>query len=605
MSFYKSLKNSLKLTHSLDKRKLPVLILYSLLSASMPFVAILLSAEILNRISAKSEFSPLLLFILVCISGMFVLTVLTSILKKKDLVINENCQRLYQLKKSEKAMTMDFVLLDSPSTNALRTTLRNEEAMGFGISFFFRIFDLFLTNSIMAVFASVYLVVFTARNVNISLINTLIFVVISLILSISVALFLKSCNKKSMDTVKNINTPWLVLSEHLLYENGITHKDGKDIRIYGFHSVIKGFMESSQRQLETAFSKVCLTIPALAYGANGFVKGLILGGSYLFVALEAQSGNLSIAMVVLLAGMLYQLSSSISEAIVMLSGLTSATDSLQKYIEYTTIPEEQYKGSLPVEKRSDNEYVIEFRNVSFKYPGSDNYSLKNLSLSLTIGKRLAIVGMNGSGKTTMIKLLCRLYDPTEGEILLNGINIQKYNLTEYSSLFSVVFQDFKLFSFELGQNIAVCTECDEKMAVIGLKKAGSSDKVFSRGLKTLLYKDFDDGDEISGGEAQKVALARALYKNAPFIILDEPTAALDPIAEHDIYSHMSDIVGQKTAVFISHRLSSCRFCHDIAVFHEGQLIERGSHNALLENADSRYSKLWSAQAQYYAPSSVG
>jgi len=250
-----------------------------------------------------------------------------------------------------------------------------------------------------------------------------------------------------------------------------------------------------------------------------------------------------------------------------------------------------------------NNYEIEFKNVSFKYPGSEKYALKNLSMKLNIGQRLAVVGMNGSGKTTMIKLLCRLYDPTEGEITLNGINIMEYDYDQYLAIFGVVFQDFELLPFTLGQNVAASVEFDETSVLKNLELAGFNNKLekMPNGLNTYLYKNFEEeGIEVSGGEAQKIALARAMYKNAPFIILDEPTAALDPIAEYEIYSTFNEIVGDKTAVYISHRLSSCKFCDDIVVFHEGELVQRGNHDTLVESQKGKYRELWDAQAQYYS-----
>jgi ATP-binding cassette subfamily B protein len=174
------------------------------------------------------------------------------------------------------------------------------------------------------------------------------------------------------------------------------------------------------------------------------------------------------------------------------------------------------------------------------------------------------------------------------------------------SIFSVVFQDFKLFSFTLGQNVATSADINEEQAAKCLTMAGLDERFekMPKGLATSLYKDFEeDGVEISGGEAQKIALARALYKDAPFIVLDEPTAALDPIAEFEIYSKFNEIVGDKTAIYISHRLSSCRFCDDIAVFHEGELIQRGSHDNLIADERGKYHELWNAQAQYYSATS--
>ena len=257
---------------------------------------------------------------------------------------------------------------------------------------------------------------------------------------------------------------------------------------------------------------------------------------------------------------------------------------------------------MTVEKRDDSEYYVEFRDVSFKYPGAETYALRHVNMKFKVGERLAVVGMNGSGKTTFIKLMCRLYDPTEGEILLNGVNIQKYNYDEYLALFSVVFQDFKLFSFSLGENVASSAMYDADMVVSVLNQSGFGERlaIMPDGIKTALYKDFDKkGIEISGGEAQKIAFARALYKNAPFIILDEPTAALDPIAEYEIYSRFNEIVDDKTAIYISHRLSSCRFCDKIAVFDNGKIVQQGSHEELVKDQKGKYYELWHAQAQYY------
>jgi ATP-binding cassette subfamily B protein len=246
--------------------------------------------------------------------------------------------------------------------------------------------------------------------------------------------------------------------------------------------------------------------------------------------------------------------------------------------------------------------VIRFEKVSFRYPGSETYALKNISIELSPNKKLAVVGMNGSGKTTMIKLLCRLYEPTEGRITLNGKDISCYKYDQYLRLFSVVFQDFRLLAFSLGQNVAAASKYDKVRVQECLEMAGFGDRFASleMGTEHALYRDFDErGVDLSGGEEQKIAIARAIYKGAPFVILDEPTAALDPISEYEIYTKFDLIVGSKTAIYISHRLSSCRICDNIAVFDHGEIVEFGTHEALLDNKDGKYFALWSAQAQYY------
>jgi len=323
---------------------------------------------------------------------------------------------------------------------------------------------------------------------------------------------------------------------------------------------------------------------------------------YVFVCLKAWGGAFGVGSVTQYIGAISALRGSVSSLISHAGDMRNNAVFLRALFEYMDIPNDMYQGSLTTEKRSDNKYEITFRNVSFKYPGADTYAIKDLSMTFDIGQRLAVVGQNGSGKTTFIKLLCRLYDPSEGEILLNGIDIRKYNYRQYMDIFSAVFQDFKLLSFTLGQNVAAANMYDQDKVLDCLTRAGFEERLSNlpKGLETHLHKDLDkEGVDISGGEAQKIAMARALYREAPFIVLDEPTAALDPVAEFEIYSKMNEIVGEKTAVFISHRLSSCRFCQDIAVFHEGGLVQRGSHDNLVADDNGKYHELWHAQAKYY------
>ena len=245
---------------------------------------------------------------------------------------------------------------------------------------------------------------------------------------------------------------------------------------------------------------------------------------------------------------------------------------------------------------------MEFRRVSFHYPQSENLVLKEVSLTLREGESLSIVGANGAGKTTFIKLLCRLYEPTEGEILLNGTNIAEIPYGEYVQQLGVVFQDFRLFAFSMEENITMGMPANGHTIEECIEKCGLSKKCrfLPHGLRTNLSKEFDEsGVEFSGGEGQKLALARVLYKNAPIIILDEPTAALDPLAEYEFYRRFQEIVEGKCAVYISHRLSSTRFTDKIAVFDQGHMAEYGTHKELMEQKDGIYAALFRMQAQYY------
>ena len=340
------------------------------------------------------------------------------------------------------------------------------------------------------------------------------------------------------------------------------------------------------------------------YGAASAAVSVIFTGIvYTFVCLKALAGAFGLGSVTQYIAAVTKVSGGMSSLISGIGLMCNNTPFIELTFEYLDIPNNMYQGSLTVEKRRDRDYEVEFRNVSFKYPGSENYALRGVNMKFKVGKRLAVVGMNGSGKTTFIKLLCRLYDPTEGEILLNGIDIRKYSYREYMDIFSVVFQDFKLLSLKLGENVAGRIDYNKELVTECLEKAGFSDRLaeMKNGTETYLYKDYDtkDGVDVSGGEAQKIAIARALYKDAPFIILDEPTAALDPIAEAEIYGKFDEIAGDKTAIYISHRLSSCKFCDEIAVFHEGAVIQQGTHASLVSDESGKYYELWHAQAQYY------
>ena len=248
--------------------------------------------------------------------------------------------------------------------------------------------------------------------------------------------------------------------------------------------------------------------------------------------------------------------------------------------------------------------MIKLEHVSKSYSAGIP-ALNDVSLNIEEGEFVFVVGDSGSGKSTLIKLLLKELEPTEGTITINGRKLNKIRrrqIPKFRRNIGVVFQDFRLFSFSLGQNVSASASYDREKVIECLKKAGFAERLNSlpNDLDTFLYKDIDaEGVEISGGEAQKLALARALYKNTPFIILDEPTAALDPISEYEVYSKFNEIAGTKTSIYISHRLASCRFCDKIAVFHEGEIIQIGSHEELLADSKGKYYELWNAQAQYY------
>ena len=250
----------------------------------------------------------------------------------------------------------------------------------------------------------------------------------------------------------------------------------------------------------------------------------------------------------------------------------------------------------------NKQYEIRLDNVSFRYPTADKDTLSHINLTVHPGEKLAIVGLNGAGKTTLVKLVCGFLDPTEGRILLNGEDIRKFNRNDYYALFSAVFQEFSVLDVTVKENVAQCVDgIDETRVWQCIDKAGLTEKIQSlpKGIETHLGRRvFKDGVEFSGGQTQRLMLARALYKNAPILVLDEPTAALDPIAENDIYQKYNDMTHGRTSFFISHRLASTRFCDRIIFVDGGKIAEEGTHDELLKNGGG-YAYLFEVQSKYY------
>ncbi|MDE5859270.1 MAG: ABC transporter ATP-binding protein/permease, partial [Oscillospiraceae bacterium] len=332
-------------------------------------------------------------------------------------------------------------------------------------------------------------------------------------------------------------------SSHYADDISSNYQNGKDIRIYGEQELIlnefrknteswlKGWTRGIKRDLPMNFSAGMITL----------ASNIIMYG---FAVLRAINGALTVGDIIGFVMYFSRIRDCMNRVAGGFGGMSVDLEFMKNAFDFLDIPDEKYKGTIPTEKRDDNEYEFEFRHVWFKYPNSEQYVLRDVNLKWRIGEKMALVGKNGCGKSTLVKLLCRLYDPTEGEITLNGIDIKKYKYEDYMALFSVVFQDSELFSFSIAENVASSDEYDPELVADCVTRAGLGERLkeMENGIETCLYKHFDEhGVEISGGEAQKLCLARAIYKGAPFIVLDEPTASLDPISEHDIYTKFNGI----------------------------------------------------------------
>ncbi len=592
--------------------------LKAMFEALLPFINIYMSGQVITAIANQSSLQDLGILVLITVSLNFITTLLINTLTRITNAKGDAFWHVEKLPLDQKIQTMDYEYVEDSNVHAMREMIDvKARSVGRG---FPRLYWLYFGPGIKSLFQLLFSVAlvasaFIAKPVGGDGIWRMVFSpwgTILLILLFILSLVWDTCNnaaraKKESRIFEVFSSANRVYSYYEVLFIG--YKGGKDLKLCNLKDSVLHELNSADNaiiQVMGKWQKMSAGYASLS-AINTTVMNAII---YAYVAVKALFGAFAVGNIVQYVGSLTQFTAGFNGLINVLSDVFINADFLKEFFDFIDMPDKKYQGTLPVEKRAfceggDNEYEIEFRDVSFKYPGSEQYALRHVSMKFNVGERLAVVGMNGSGKTTFIKLMCRLYDPTEGEILLNGVDIRKYDYNEYLSIFSVVFQDFKLFSFSLGQNVAASVNYDANRVKTCLEKAGFGNRLkeMPQGLDTCLYKDFEEnGVEISGGEAQKIALARALYKDAPFIILDEPTAALDPIAEAEVYENFNKIVGNKTAIYISHRLSSCRFCDTIAVFDHGQIVQKGSHEALLSDETGKYHELWHAQAQYYVAS---
>lgn len=596
----KNSKDMITIMWRLDRMLVLLTMANAMIQALIPFVGIYLSAYVLDGLGTGQEKEELLTVVLMAVGLVFFLMILSSYLKKHMDIRTDVCAHRYDMERSRRTLTMDYELLDSPLVNDLRTRIHNDGNWGAGFYSVIGTADLFVQACFNLVAAFLVLLPLFADGevFRTPLTLALVFGFVGII-SFSTWFLLKAT--KRIFGLLDENSNEFTYLEYFLYRSWDC-KMGKDVRIYKGQGLIENYMREDMRERWIKKATASESGRGLVSGGSA---GLLQAFAYLFVVVRAVSGALTVGALMKYAAAIYRFSQALACMFRAGSSFVAYAGRNQSTMEYLDVKDVLYRGSLPVEKgffceERDNDYEIEFCNVSFCYPSSRQYALKDFSFKFRTGERLAVVGRNGSGKTTFIKLLCRLYDPTEGEILLNGIDIRKYDYGEYLSLLSVVFQDFRIFSMKLGENVAASVDYNSQRVWECLEKAGMRGRVerMEKGLDTGLFQQEEDGVELSGGEGQKLAIARALYKDAPVVILDEPTAALDPVSEYEIYSRFGEMTAGKTSVYISHRMSSCRFCDVVFVFDGGTIVQQGSHEALLAQ-DGLYSRLWQAQAQYY------
>lgn len=605
MKKIKTVFSAFKEMHRLEKRLLPTSIVVAIVTAVMPFINIWFTSKIIDLLDVGTSMSDLAVYIGLAVGINAVLFFINYFLGDiyfmfRSLMYNKELQNI-----SAKLFKAEYQKLESSDFKELihKHSEAQDRVFSSFVQFSWMMRD-FISGAVTLIISVI--IIIPLLKIGFTKTGDTYFESPVFLLTIFGAIAIMAAIILIVAT--QMNKAWFKAGDEYSRLDRIfyyflnmfsDYNTGKEIRLYKEQNLIE---HTATDKLLTDGEKLLKKASLHTAKSSSFVAilGALVGfGIYLFIGVKGLYGLFGIGSLVLYCGSFMQIINGIMKMAVTFGKTAEMVPLVNYYFDIVNTKDDMTYGAKELDL--SDKFEIEFENVSFKYPNMESYALKNINIKINNGEHLAVVGRNGSGKTTFIKLMCRLYDVTDGEILINGINIKEYSKESIISLYSVVFQDFKIFSTTLAQNISTNEEYDKERLYDALDKANIKDRVLKMENKecTYLYKDLDKaGVEISGGEAQKLALARALYKDAPIVILDEPTAALDPIAEHEIYNRFNSFVENKTAIYISHRLSSCVFCDKIAVFDKSKLVESGTHQELL-TAGEKYFELWNAQAKYY------
>lgn len=556
-----------------------------------PFVGIILLPKIVDEICGARNLKVLITLAVILIVSECVLTLLLEGFQTKLRKYQERMDNYFSMQIGIHSMGLDFQLTEDKEAldqlDRAKTGMTWYSGGAYGIAeqvfmFFGNVFKIAGFVTIIAVNAPWMLLIL------------MLYVVVSGIITAKTnRIELKAYNRLSKVNRLFGYFGWSI----------VDFRYGKDIRLYDAKDMMLERWEKNTEESNAAWKWQGDT--GYKYRKYGVLARTLMSiAQYLYVGLLAVRRVISIGIFTQIIETVGALDATLNGLVWNVQELVKRCNYAYEYVLFMKYPEAMEKHQDPVK---EGLHTIEFRDVCFAYPGTDKLILDHVNIRIRPGEKLSVVGLNGAGKTTFIKLLCRLYDPTSGEILLDGKDIREYEYDAYMKQFAPVFQDFKLFGFTIGENILFQEETlrsgEETQKLERLMKLVEMDEFISKqekGIDTTVFTVFDEeGIEPSGGEQQKIAIARALYKDAPVIILDEPTAALDPVAEYEIYRQFHTLVGEKTAIYISHRLSSCRFCDTIAVFADGKIQEYGSHDQLANIPNGIYAGMFEAQARYY------
>lgn len=605
MNKSKSIVLAFKEMQKLEKNTIPSSIFIAIIMAAMPFVNIWFTSKIIDLLTCNAKTSTLIFNIGLALIINLILFFLNNYIGDiqfvhKTLMYNNELKNI-----AEKLYKIEYSKLeDSDFKELIHKHAESQERVYSSFSTFAQMIRDFVYG-IVTIVMSIILILPLFKIGFASTGNTyfekpifLLSVIVSVIvMAVIILLIALKMNQNQFES----ENQYAILNKIYYYFLNLfsDYKTGKEIRLYKEQNIINDIATSKiVTDGENIMKKTALQC-ARSSSIVAILASIVGFGVYLFIGVKGILGLFSVGSLVLYCGSFLQIVKGVMKMTWTFGQTEKIIPLVNYYFEILNTSDEMTYGTKEIDL-ADN-FDVEFKNVSFRYPNCETYALKNVNIKINSGEHYAIVGKNGSGKTTFIKLLCRLYDVSKGAILINGINIKEYTKDSIIRLYSVVFQDYKIFSLTAAQNIAASDDYDKAKLYDSFEKADIKERILKMANKenTYLYKDLDEnGVEISGGEAQKLALTRALYKDASIVILDEPTASMDPISESSMYSRFNSFVENKTAIYISHRLSSCAFCDNIAVFDKAELVEIGTHKDLIK-LNGKYAELWNAQAEYY------
>lgn len=587
----KKLAHFMKLAWTVSPAYVVLLFVQSVLSAAKNLCNVILPMFLVNELTGDKIPERLVLFAALIVANNVGMTLLDNVLNRVTSVLREKSSNGMMKLMAEKVMNLEYSYLENPTYLDLKEravfAINNQGAISQMVTVVFQTLSQILTMAglitILATLGPVLILV----------------LIVGTLLMLWIYSGVSKMQMKVMQEIVPINRRY-----GYYMETAMEKETQKDIRLYNMSDMITGRIMKFSEDTCDEFDKMQIKA-GKALGQMGAVSEGVSAFSYAYVGFRTLSDFFGPKLTLGALTMYVSATINVSNMVLSLGesviGVIQFLGFLDPYMEFMALSEET-KQVDGVPFTGDVE-TVEFKNVTFTYPNAEKAVLKNISFSVKKGEKISIVGLNGAGKSTLVKLICRMYKADSGEILVNGKNIYDYDYLSYMNTISAVFQDYRLFNFTIAENISCqAQEADNSRIESLVDEVGLREKVteLPQGILSRYGKDYDqEGIELSGGQGQKIAIARALYKKASMVILDEPASALDPIAEAEIYEKFNSLVEDKTAIYISHRMSSSVFCDKILIIDGGTVADYDTHENLMKKTESLYYKLFQSQAENY------